>query len=220
MNEKATHARLGRPRDALKSAQIIEAAWELFLSHGVEAVSIEAIARRAGVSKGTLYASYPDKAALFAVCLQREMDRIELAQGVERVPEGQVLDATLSETLRAFGMGIMTFLATETAINFYGVLAGELRRSPSLAQSFWEIGPGKTKQNLVAIITEATNRGELDVDDFEGAAEVLIGAWQGFSNYQLALGLGAQHQVDAVTERVDRGIQFFLRAYGVALPVD
>ncbi|MCH1883413.1 TetR/AcrR family transcriptional regulator [Agrococcus sp. ARC_14] len=51
----------GRPR-ASSAATIHEAALELFLEHGFEAVSVDDIARRAGVSRGTVF-SYCDSKA-------------------------------------------------------------------------------------------------------------------------------------------------------------
>jgi TetR/AcrR family transcriptional regulator, mexJK operon transcriptional repressor len=203
---------LGRPPDRAKAEQIIEAAWQLFLAGGVSATSMEAIARKAGVSKVTLYAKHPDKEALFALCLQREMDRIEVAQGIhEPPPPGQ----TFEETLFGFGAGIMTFLATDAAVSFYGAMARELRHSPALAESFWQIGPGTTKRNLVRVISAGISNGDVERCDPDEAAEVLIGAWQGFSNYQLALGIHDQDTHEAIAARVHRGVTLFMRAYGV-----
>ena len=44
-----------------KNDQIIEAAYELFLEQGVDSVSIQEIAERAGVAKGTFYLYFHDK---------------------------------------------------------------------------------------------------------------------------------------------------------------
>ena len=49
-----------------KRRQIVAAAESLFLAHGYGAVSMDAIAKRAGVSKATLYAHFASKDALFA----------------------------------------------------------------------------------------------------------------------------------------------------------
>ncbi len=210
MNKAAEPHRVGRPRDVAKAERIVEAAWELFLTHGVEVVSMESIARQAGVSKVTVYATYTDKAQLFAVCLQREMSRIESAQGIyERQAEHQ----GLYETLHRFGIGLMTFLATDSAISFYGTLAAELRRSPLLAKSFWDVGPGKTQRNLADILSRASHQGDITIDDSLEAAETLIGLWQGLSNFQLALGIDRERDDDVIEARVKRGVEVFLRAY-------
>ncbi len=50
---------------------ILDAALSLVLKHGLRGTSMEAIARQAGVAKPTLYAYFPDKAAVFAALLKR-----------------------------------------------------------------------------------------------------------------------------------------------------
>jgi len=201
----------GRPRDPAKLTAILDAAWALFLERGVEAVPIETIAARAGVSKGTLYASFSDKTALFEASMLRETERIEESQRLMAFEAG----TSLIETLRAFGMGIMTFLASDLAISFYGVLSAEIRQHPNLSRAFWELGPGRTRANLATILGGAAERGEIEIDDPDQAAEALFGLWQGFSNLQLALEGGSERTRSLISDRVDRGITIFMRAHGV-----
>lgn len=202
----------GRPRDQTKGDAILDAAWVLFLERGVGAVSIEGIAAKAGVSKMTVYKHYTDKHALFEEAVLREMRAIEAAQETE--PSGDE-DPSLEERLRAFGMGIMSFLGTDFAIDFYNVLSGELRRHPELAQTFWNAGPGRTIANLTTIIASAGD--QLAIDDPAKAAEALFGFWQGVSNYQLALRVDVDEFRDTVAARVDYGISVFMRAFARTL---
>jgi AcrR family transcriptional regulator len=53
------------PRANEKRRRIIEAAWRLALRQGLRATTMEALAREADVAKGTLYAHFPDKDAVF-----------------------------------------------------------------------------------------------------------------------------------------------------------
>jgi len=50
-----------------KREAILAAATTLILKHGLRGTSMEAIARAAGIAKPTLYAYFPDKAAIFSV---------------------------------------------------------------------------------------------------------------------------------------------------------
>ena len=59
---------------ARNRARVLAAAERLFAARGARAVSMEDIAREAGVGKGTLYRRYPDRAAL-AVALLDEHER-------------------------------------------------------------------------------------------------------------------------------------------------
>ena len=193
-----------------KGRAILDAGWTLFLERGVESTPIEAIAARAGVSKVTLYTHYPDKAALFRAAVEREMERIEAAQ---RSQANDGHPGTVADQLRDFGLGIMTFLTSKPAIDFYSVVAGELRRHEDLARAFYDLGPGRTRQNLAGVIAAAVARGELTAADPSHAAEELFGMWQGFTNFQMALGIDIDAIRNGLPERVERAVTLFLRLY-------
>src|SRR5881275_210282 len=58
-----------------KAALILRGARRCFLARGFGAVSMDAIAREAGVSKATVYAHFADKAALFGAVIARLSER-------------------------------------------------------------------------------------------------------------------------------------------------
>src|SRR5205085_9793778 len=68
----------GRP-SRLESAQlsdrILDVATALFLSHGFGATSIEAVAKRAGISKRSCYHRFNGKEMLFEAVVRRLIDR-------------------------------------------------------------------------------------------------------------------------------------------------
>lgn len=196
----------GRPKDEAKGSAILDAGWTLFLERGVGAVSIEAIAARAGVAKMTVYKHFTDKHALFEAAMLREMRAIETVQ----IAEPNDAD-DLEGALRAFGIGIMSYLATGAAVDFYNVLAGELRRHPETARTFYELGPARTVTNLASILAGAGDK--LEIDNPARAAEALFGLWQGASNFQLSLGIDDEQPTQAIAERVDYGIALFMRAF-------
>ena len=203
---------VGRPTDTGKALAILDAGWSLFLERGVERTSIEAIAAKARVSKVTLYRHYPDRAALFEAAVRREMTLIEQSQ---TVPPFNASTA-IADQLRAFGIGIMSFLASKPAIDFYSVVAGELRRHDQLARMFYDLGPGRTRMNLSALIAAGMRRGELTALVPNEAADELFGLWQGFTNFQFSLGIDIEALRADVVSRVDRGVRVFLLAYGTA----
>lgn len=211
MATRKTGRPVGRPADPRKQESIVEAGWTMFLEKGVEAVSLEAIAEKAGVSKATLYKHFSDKPALFEAGVLREMERIEAAQKLERgepVPTGD-----LASSLREFGLGIMGFLFSGPAVAFYQALAGELSRHPDLARRFYAMGPGRTRANLTHLLAAAAERGDVAIDDPAEAAEHLFGLWQGFSNFQLSLGVEGKKIHRELPARVDRAVAVFMRAY-------
>jgi TetR/AcrR family transcriptional repressor of mexJK operon len=185
----------------------------MFLERGVKAAAVEAIAAQAGVSKATFYKHFADKATLFEAAVRREMQRIEVAQ---QVPRGSEPDMSLEATLRQFGIGLMSFLFSPAAVDFYNALSAELARHKTLARRFYDLGPGRTRANLAALLTAAAKNGELKIVDAEEAAEHLVGLWQGISNYQLSLGIGVDSIRRSIPKRVDAGVRVFMAAYGNA----
>src|SRR5690242_15753445 len=74
--ELPTHAARAQRRDKTRNrAKVLNAAAELFATKGVEAVTVDEIAAKAGVGVGTLYRGFGDKGGLVAAILdERERD--------------------------------------------------------------------------------------------------------------------------------------------------
>jgi len=71
---------MARPRSSEAHEKVLHAALELFCERGIEAASMDAIARASGVSKATIYNHWPDKEALL-------MEVVEMIHGLDRPPE-------------------------------------------------------------------------------------------------------------------------------------
>lgn len=67
---EAKHRRRGRPRSAEADAAIERATLELLPEHGLRGLSMEEVARRAGVSKATLYRRFSSKKEVVAAALR------------------------------------------------------------------------------------------------------------------------------------------------------
>jgi TetR/AcrR family transcriptional regulator, mexJK operon transcriptional repressor len=121
-----------------KRRQVLDAATELFLAHGYGAVSMDAVARSAGVSKATLYAHFPSKDVLFA-SIVRERGLTNQLDG-SLFPE-HVTD--LRAALEAIGRRVMRFMLQERTLAIYRVALAEAVRFPELGRAFFENGPAK-----------------------------------------------------------------------------
>lgn len=58
-----------------KRQNIVESAGEVMLQTGFKATTMESIAAHAGIAKGTLYAYFPDKDAIFEAILEELIER-------------------------------------------------------------------------------------------------------------------------------------------------
>jgi AcrR family transcriptional regulator len=71
---------------------VVAAAMPLFRQHGFDAVTMEQIAERADIAKGTLYSHFPAKEAIVAAFLERE----SLARNADRIVRMRALRTTRS----------------------------------------------------------------------------------------------------------------------------
>jgi AcrR family transcriptional regulator len=71
---------MARPRSNQAHLKVLRAALDLFAQRGIDATSMDAIARSSGVSKATIYNHWPDKEALL-------MEVMELIHGLNRQHE-------------------------------------------------------------------------------------------------------------------------------------
>jgi AcrR family transcriptional regulator len=103
MNDIATADRTRRPRQTAdeRRAEVVAAGMQEFAAHGLAGASVEAIARRAGVSQPYIYQLFGTKKQLFLAVVRRGFERTqttfaEAARRYEAGDTGQcdsVLDA-------------------------------------------------------------------------------------------------------------------------------
>ena len=201
-------AQPGRPKDKAKRDAVILAARTLFFARGFGATSIEAIAEAASVSKVTVYGHFGDKAGVFEAVVQNVASRMETEMTVAAPPE-----ANLSDTLIAFGCGLMGELMNEEMMLFERHLGAELAQHPVLAKRFFDAGPGYMRARLENIIAAAHDRGEIAVDDPKLAAHDLFGLWQGFDRAETHFGVAQTPTTDMLRTRVIRAVRLFLKAH-------
>ena len=119
-----------------KRLLVLDAAAGLFMAHGYGAVSMDAVARAAGVSKATLYAHFSSKDQLFATII-----------GVacrEKIALGALLPADATDiraALATFGDRLLRFFLDERPLALHRVVIGESTRFPELGRAFYDNGP-------------------------------------------------------------------------------
>lgn len=87
-----------------KSEQLLEAAHRVVMEHGIARMTIEQVAREAGVSKGAVLHYFPNKNALIAAMLRMFMEWAEARQAEQMAQDTQAP----GRFLRAFIRGCNT----------------------------------------------------------------------------------------------------------------
>lgn len=167
-----TAAPRGRPRDRSLDTAILTAALDLFIEHGIVGMSIEQVAKRAGVGKPTVYRRWSNKEQLVA-------DAIEtfVATGV-RWPLREEIDAVSPQEL--IRRNIDAAARTAADATFRALVAqiyGSAVTHPLLMQTYWDhyIAPRRTL--AVAMLRRAQTSGSVPPDaDLDVLVDMLAGA--------------------------------------------
>ncbi len=112
--------------------QILDAALVEFAERGLASARLDDIAKRAGLSKGTIYLYFPNKEELF-----REVIRHTVISQIER-GERVVADTSRSATdaLTAYIRGYWQFLRSPAFAPIYRLVTAELHNFPDLVQFY------------------------------------------------------------------------------------
>jgi TetR/AcrR family transcriptional regulator, mexJK operon transcriptional repressor len=203
--------RVGRPsREAAGQLRdrILDVATELLLTDGYGATSIEAIARRARVSKRTFYQRFSDKPALMSAVIVRLIDGLRPPTHVPLI-EGE----NLEQILIHLGTLILHAALTERVLQLQRLIVAESGRFPDLASAVAKAGG---RQEAVALISELLMRhasAQLAPSDAVFAANQFLQMVVSLPQLR-ALGLGAPMTPPELEAWVRGTVALFLRGYG------
>lgn len=194
-----------------KPRAILDAAGVLFMEHGYAAVSMDSVARGAGVSKATLYAHFPGKAGLFAAVVAERCDRMAAAAGA---PASH--NDALEPALRRLGAAVLGFLVSPGTLAMHRAVMAEGGRVPGLAEAFDAAGPAAGRARLAEWIVEEQRRGRLaaEADPVEAAGH-LSALLRGDVWLRAGLGVGPAPDTATVEAATTAAVAVFLRAYGI-----
>lgn len=159
--------RPGRPRSERSRRSILAAAAALLHERGLQAMSIEAVAARAGVSKTTIYRWWPSRGVLALDAIYAEWSR---ARGV--VPNRGTLQGDLRSRMRAT-VRVLNSLALGSTL---AALIAEAQTDAELADAYNEHVLMPLRAQIAVILERAITRGELPTDlDRDAAIDLLQG---------------------------------------------
>lgn len=143
-----------------KRRAILDAAATLFMAEGFAAVSMDAVARAAQVSKATLYAHVSGKDALFQEIVEEHCRQMQAMVPATLADHAQPLEAALTE----LGAHWLHFLLRPRVRALHRMVVAEGARAPELARAFYAAGPQALRGWLVAWLQAEAARGRLQPD--------------------------------------------------------
>lgn len=142
----------GRPRSAAADRAILQATLDLLGEVGYAAMSIEAIAARAGVGKATIYRRYASKEELVA-------DAIESRFGEEEEPIPDT--GSLWEDLELVIKEIVETMLSDLGRQTMALIVSTASSSPQFAQIYYTKYIAPHRDEFVTLFDRARARGEI-----------------------------------------------------------
>jgi AcrR family transcriptional regulator len=210
--EMLENLRRGRPaagQDPAKRKQIIEGARRVFIEMGFDAASMNDITREAGVSKGTIYVYFANKEELFEALIEEERCAIfdNLYRAIDEGGEPR-------DTLIRFGIALATKITSDTVIRAQRTVIGICERIPELGARFYERGPKRGHEKLMAYLEGVAEEGYLAIPDVELAAYQFTELCLAGIYRQRLFGYRTEApSLDEIRATVTAGVDVFLKAY-------
>jgi AcrR family transcriptional regulator len=158
-----------RPDDETRQI-IYEAARHAFADGGYAATSMEAVARRAGVSTRTLYRLIPNKASLFDGMVTDRLDRTLASVDLNAIDHAEI-----EEALYAALMACAELTLDEEVIALQRMVLQEAGKFSDIAGMFYKNGIQRIAAALADWLRVQQKRGLIDLDDIDEAAGMLLG---------------------------------------------
>ncbi|MFI1972050.1 TetR/AcrR family transcriptional regulator [Streptomyces cinnamoneus] len=130
--------RSGNRRDEAARLAVLHAADDLLAEHGFGALTVEAIARRAGVAKQTIYRWWPSKVEILLDTLVEDSDK--------RLPVP--VEKPTADGIRGYLRDFARFLTRDDAGKVLLALIAQAQHDPGTAKSFHEryLGPRRDRE--------------------------------------------------------------------------
>ena len=187
--------KVGRPRSKKSREAILASTHELLNEKGGAGLTIEAVARRAGVGKPTIYRWWPSLADIVLEVLLRQAD-VEIA-----APTFKTLGEALGQFLRRSMQSI-----TDGAGAHLCFLMAHAQENEDFRSRFRDNFTAERRKVLRSLFQKAVERGQIDVEqNLELLVDIVFGAmW-----YRLLLGHLPLNEsfADELTETVLRLVQ-------------
>jgi TetR/AcrR family transcriptional repressor of mexJK operon len=198
--------------DVAKTEAILDAAVEVIGERGLSA-PMEEIARRAGVSKQTVYNHYGSKAELVRALMARRV-----AQITAPLREPSAVDHP-REALAAYARSMLETVITDQELFDHAGDHPGRRRDARCRPRGVRGGPRHARRQLAAFLEMETRLGRLKVENFDQAAEFFSGMVMGHSQLRSLLRLPSDKSQEEFDSLAREAAERFLRAYAPHRPV-
>lgn len=150
--------------------QILQAALDEFVEQGIARTSMERIARRGQVAKGTIYLYYPSKEELLRGVIEYALRQSAVYQPLVRQP-GESIEAMLRRSL----LPTMQAMEHSDRAELARLVLSEARHDPVLARLYKELAFDPWQRLIEKLLQQAVDEGELRTSSVTLCAQLMAG---------------------------------------------
>jgi TetR/AcrR family transcriptional regulator, mexJK operon transcriptional repressor len=190
-----------------KEQQVLDIATAYFLAHGYHGTSISEMARRAHVSKESIYRYFSSKEQLFAAVLHREM---EIMQSALQQLEPALAARGTRDALLLLAETILGLITTDRVIALRRLVFEESGRVPDIGLMYWRTGPLSVYGFLQAVFRRD---GQSSVTDPDTLGQYFISMLTGKLMLQRDCGIADPPDSEAIRQLSVAVVDDFLAAF-------
>ena len=207
-NSSKVSGNRGRPPDPAKREAIINAAGALFLESEMGDISMDDLAKKAKVSKITVYKHFSDKRELFQTMIEKKMEA-NLSGSLFARLQGQ--DAF--EDLATIARGFTNIIYSKDGVNMYRTVVAESKRGADIPQMFYAKAVEPSNKLLEAHLSKLERTGEYAFPDKRLAASVFFSMFKGDRFLRAVMTL-PEHEKQGETEGfVRQMVRLYLKMF-------
>jgi AcrR family transcriptional regulator len=191
-----------------KKKLVSAAARELFFERGYDSTSMDEVARRAGVSKATVYAYFESKENLLLQLIHDEVEAMPAApqDGPIRTIE------ELRSALRANAEQFAVMFQNRQTVSLHRLVISQAFMFEGIVKAFYEAGPFAMERQVSKVLKEGVSNRILQIDDLELAASQFLSLVVGTLPLRAMLS-SKPPSFESWTKTIESGLSIFLAAY-------
>lgn len=164
---KAAVEQRGRPRSKVADQAILAATVEILEEKGLDGLTFEAIASRAGVGRPTIYRRWKRKEDLVAEAMESRREHLT-------IPDS----GNLVDDLQTIGESLVRVVSNPASWSYFSLYLTSIQRSEAVRETFWSSYFSDRLDLLRPVFARGVERGELPASsDVDLLMTVLLGAW-------------------------------------------
>lgn len=199
---------VGRPENLEKKAAILSAAVELFTSHGFDGVTMDAVAKRANVSKATVYNHYGNKDQLFQITICESCELYLNAAFFQKLTGDNPY-----EELQEIGIAFGQLIYSPEAVALNRIVTSESVREPKISKLFYESAPEQVFAQLEHYLSMLEAKQQLSFPNIHRAADIFFSLFRGERYTRLTLNLIAAPTDQDIRALAKDNARLFIRLF-------